>query len=97
VVTQGENGVTLRTREESLAIKACPPDKLVNPVGAGDAFRAGLLTGLAAKWSLTDAGRLGAVLGSLVVAQEGALLESLDIDIVRAKALAAYGAELPKF
>ncbi len=97
VVTQGENGVTLRTREESLAIKACPPDKLVNPVGAGDAFRAGLLTGLAAKWSLTDAGRLGAVLGSLVVAQEGALLESLDIDIVRAKALAAYGEELPKF
>jgi adenosine kinase len=97
VVTQGENGATLQTRKEVVPVKACPPDKLVNPVGAGDAFRAGLLLGLAKKWSLQNAGRLGAVLGSLVVAQEGALLESLDLDVVRSKALAAYGEELPAF
>ncbi|HRH92940.1 MAG TPA: carbohydrate kinase family protein [Candidatus Peribacteria bacterium] len=97
VVTQGENGATLQSAKEIALVKACPPDRLVNPVGAGDAFRAGLLMGLAKKWSLTDSGRLGAVLGSLVVAQEGALLESLDVDDVRNKAQAAYGEELPKF
>lgn len=97
IVTQGENGVTLRSKEETVAISACKPDRMVNPVGAGDAFRAGLLLGLGSKWSLTDSGRLGAVLGSLVVEQEGTLLDTLDLDIVRSKALAAYDEELPEW
>ncbi len=96
VITLAEKGVRLVTAKEDVTVPACPAE-VVNPTGAGDALRAGLLMGMGAKWSLRDSGRLGAIMGALVVAQEGTLLDSLDKDVVQAKALETYGEKLPKW
>lgn len=95
VVTHGEKGLTIHSRGKKHSIPACGIDQLVNPTGAGDALRAGLLTGLVVGWELPEAGMLGASLASFVVEQEGTLLEDVDMDEVRERARQTYGQELP--
>lgn len=95
VVTQGENGLNVQTMEESLVVPAVKAEKLVNPTGAGDALRAGFMTGLAHGWSVRDAARLGAALASFVVEQEGTQLESFRLDRLYERAEKAYGEKLP--
>lgn len=107
IITYGEHGVELYRKEakegkegkEPKEIKevivACRADRVINPTGAGDAFRAGVLFGLEKQWNLTDCCRLGAVMGSKVVEIEGTLLEDLDRNEVWEKAKQTYGEELP--
>jgi len=95
IVTHGEEGLTVYAREEHLVLPACTPEKLVNPTGAGDGLRAGLLTGLAAGWSLVEAARLGASVASFVVEEEGTLIDRLDLNDVLGRAEVTYGAPLP--
>ena len=95
IVTRGDAGVTCFSEDGALNVGPCPPDKVVNPTGAGDAFRAGLLTGLQAKWSLIDSLRLGNAMGSLAVEIEGTLLDSLDKEAVFSRAEQTYGEALP--
>ncbi len=96
IVTHGEEGLTLTTKKKSEVIPACPAERLVNPTGAGDALRAGLLTGLAAKWPLRECARLGASVASFVVEHEGTLLDYLDINDVLTRAELTYGERLPE-
>jgi len=95
IVTLGEKGIRFVTRDGEIVVGACTAAQVVNPTGAGDAARAGLLHGLAAGWSLEHTGRLAAILGSLVVAQAGTLLPSLDMDAVQRLAEETYGERLP--
>jgi 2-dehydro-3-deoxygluconokinase len=47
------------------------PVTTIDPVGAGDAFGAGIVTGVLRGWDLREAARLGSVLGSAVVGSRG--------------------------
>lgn len=49
-----------------------PPGPIIDTTGAGDAFLAGLLTGLLQEMSLEDAGRLGAATASCCITALGA-------------------------
>ncbi len=95
IVTRGEHGVDLFERGGHSRIPACVPEKVVNPTGAGDAFRAGLLLGLSKKMPLIHCCRLGAAMGSFCVEQEGTLLDHLHPEDVFARAEAAYNEKLP--
>lgn len=95
IVTLGDKGVALHTKKGVEEIPVCTPDQVVNPTGAGDAFRAGLLFGLEKAWNLTDCCRLGAAMGSKVVQIEGTLLEDLDREEVWERAKMAYEKSLP--
>ena len=59
VVTRGEHGATIHAGGTLYTIPPVPPDRIVDPTGAGDAFRGGLLRGMAAGWSWDIAGRMG--------------------------------------
>ena len=96
IVTRGDAGVTCFSKDGALNIGPCTPDKVVNPTGAGDAFRAGLLTGLQADWSLLDGLRLGNAMGSLAVELEGTLIDHIDQDAVWQRAEDAYDEALPQ-
>ncbi|MBM3231635.1 carbohydrate kinase family protein, partial [Candidatus Peregrinibacteria bacterium] len=95
IVTQGEGGALVVTRDGRETVPVCTAEKVMNPTGAGDAFRAGLLYGLERGWNVRDGARLGAVMGSLVVGIDGTLLESLDMEEVWARAEETYGEKLP--
>ena len=53
----------------TIAIPAVPPSAVVDPTGCGDAYRAGLLYGIAQGWDWEKTGRLASVLGALKIAR----------------------------
>lgn len=61
IVTKGEKGSTILTQEHRIDVPAVPEDKIVDPTGVGDAFRGGLLKGLAMQADWETCGRLGSV------------------------------------
>jgi adenosine kinase len=61
IVTRGENGSTIRQGDREVSVPAVPPARIVDPTGVGDAFRGGLLKGLAMGSSLDVCCRLGSV------------------------------------
>jgi adenosine kinase len=96
IVTHGEKGVTMFSREGALTLKPCRPDRVVDPTGAGDAFRGGLLFGLSSGWPIVSCCQLGAAMGSKAVEQEGTLMDSLDLDEVWTRVEETYGQALPR-
>jgi len=95
VVTHGGEGCTIYTPESETVLPACKAAHVVNPTGAGDAFRAGFLTGMIGGWPLSDSAKLGAAIASKVVEQQGTLLDTLDLNEVLNRAAITYGKELP--
>ena len=71
VVTLGAKGSLVMANGRSLEIPAVPAAKVVDPTGCGDAYRAGLLYGIAAGFDLPVAARLASVLGSIKIGSRG--------------------------
>jgi adenosine kinase len=71
ITTQGEKGAVIRTAGALEKIPAARARRVLDPTGAGDAYRAGLLKGLARGLSWPEAARLGATLASFAVEQQG--------------------------
>lgn len=97
IITRGENGHIIYTPEDTQEYPRCDCDcnKPLDPTGAGDAFRAGLICGLTNKWTLEQASKLGAALASLVVEEDGTLLPALDHRLLQERVKKAYGESLP--
>jgi len=72
VVTQGAQGSLVIVNGKSETIPAVKPAQVVDPTGCGDAYRAGLLYGIAGDMDWPTTGRLASLLGSLKIAQRGA-------------------------
>ena len=70
-VTRGENGATIYAGGVRYDIPAVPPQRILDPTGAGDAFRGGLLRGMAAGWEWGLAGRMGALAATYCLEQLG--------------------------
>jgi adenosine kinase len=47
VVTRGEHGCSILTREGRVDVPAVKPHRIEDPTGVGDAFRGGFMKGLA--------------------------------------------------
>ena len=71
VQTLGSKGLTLHTKEGSTHINVAKPDKIVDPTGCGDAFRAGFLYGVTNGWSLLKCAQLGSTMGSFAIEESG--------------------------
>ena len=71
VVTRGGEGSSVYTRDGRIDVPAVAPDALVDPTGCGDAYRAGLLYGLARGWGWERCARLASVMGSIKIARRG--------------------------
>ncbi len=61
VVTRGEHGSSILTHAGRVDVPAVPPQRIVDPTGVGDAYRGGLLKGLAAGADLPVCARIGSV------------------------------------
>lgn len=80
VVTQGEKGAVIRANQlgsdgvalvREIHVPAAAPTRIADPTGVGDAFRAGLITGLMRAYPWEVSGRLGALAATYVLEQHG--------------------------
>ena len=71
VVTKGEKGSEIYFKGKKIKIPPAKPKSNLDPTGAGDAYRAGFIKGLAIGWSLEKCGRLAAVTAVYTVEKYG--------------------------
>jgi adenosine kinase len=92
VTTLGAKGAAVdRKGEDTVAVPAVPPRRAADPTGAGDAFRAGFMAGMA--WDLGDerSSQLGCLLATLALESVGPQEYQLDRADWLARFAAAYG------
>ncbi|NWG31940.1 MAG: carbohydrate kinase family protein [Rhodocyclaceae bacterium] len=71
IVTLGGNGSRIYADGRVLDIPAVQAEQLLDPTGCGDAYRAGLLYGVARGWSWEKTGRLASLMGAIKIAHRG--------------------------
>ena len=71
ITTLGEHGSVLTADGNEINIHAARPDRLHEPTGAGDAYRAGLIKGLLMKKNLLEAAQMGSTAASYAVEKHG--------------------------
>lgn len=95
VITQAEHGVVAFDSSGAINVPACTPDRVVNPTGAGDAFRSGLLYGLQSDWPLLHCLRLGCSMGSFAVESEGTQIEHVEAAEIFTRSESTYAEKFP--
>ena len=92
VVTLGAQGSRIFAGDALHEIPVAPAERVVDPTGCGDAYRAGLLYGIGQGWDWPRIGRLGAVLGAIKIASRGAQNHHVERALVEARCRQAFGA-----
>jgi adenosine kinase len=82
IVTLGGEGSRIYADGRIVDIPPVPPSALVDPTGCGDAYRAGLLYGVAQGWEWQRTGRLASLLGSIKIASRGGQNHAINRDLV---------------
>ena len=91
VVTQGAQGSLVVVNGKPETIPAVKPAQVVDPTGCGDAYRAGLLYGIANDFDWPTTGRLASLLGSIKIAQRGAQNHQFTRDEISQRFREAFG------
>lgn len=72
ITTFGDKGSFIKTNQkEEIRVEASKPKNIIDPTGAGDAYRAGLLIGLDKGYNLRMCARLGSVTASFAIEKYG--------------------------
>ena len=71
VVTLGEKGATVFAGGDEHKIGAVQPTKIIDPTGAGDAFRGGFLTGYSRGWDWEVCAQMGALTATYCLESDG--------------------------
>jgi adenosine kinase len=91
IYTLGGSGSLIYADGQRHNIPCVPAQAVVDPTGCGDAYRAGLLYGIAHGWDWASSGRLGSVLGSIKIAQRGAQNHAPTREEIESRFKAAFG------
>ncbi len=91
VTTLGREGSRIFTRDGEFAIPPAPARREVDPVGAGDAYRAGLVHGMLAGMGVERAGRIASLAATYAVEQTGTIEQRYTLDEFAGRYREAYG------
>jgi adenosine kinase len=71
IVTLGADGSDIYSNGQRITVGSVKPDAILDPTGCGDAYRAGLLYGIAQGWDWQKTGQLASLMGSIKIAHRG--------------------------
>jgi adenosine kinase len=91
VATQGAKGSIIYAAGERYEVPCAQAEEVVDPTGCGDAYRAGLLYGIARGWDWPSTGRLGAVMGAIKIACRGGQNHAPSRQDIEARFTRAFG------
>ena len=91
VTTLGEQGTRITTAEGEVIVPCVPTENVVDPTGAGDAFRGGFILGLMRDEGLERAAQIGSGCAHFVIQQRGTQEYRYTMDELEAVLERAYG------
>ena len=91
ITTLGEKGSIIQTKDQNIRIKAAKPKEVIDPTGAGDAYRAGFLAGYLQGLDLKVCGQMGSVTACYSVEKYGTTTHSFTMDEFQQKYKENYG------
>src|SRR5688572_17335203 len=94
VVTLGARGSVIHTNGSAIEVPCVKAAEIVDPTGCGDAFRAGLLYGIATGMDWETTGRLASLIGSIKIARRGGQNHSFTRDEIADQYRRAFGSRL---
>ena len=96
VVTLGAKGSLILADGARHEIPSVAPERVLDPTGCGDAYRAGLLHGIAHGLDWPTTGRLGSLMGAIKIAQRGAQNHRAGHNEIVQRFRSAFGYALPE-
>jgi adenosine kinase len=91
VVTRGSEGSIIYANGQQIEIPCVKPEEMLDPTGCGDAYRAGLLYGIANNMDWQTTGALGSLMGALKIARRGGQNHSFSRDEIGQRYFEAFG------
>jgi adenosine kinase len=95
VVTLGAQGSRILTAGATLEVPPVPPREVVDPTGAGDAYRAGFLAGWRRRLPLAVCGRMASLAATYAVEHHGTQNHGYDPAHFARRYAESFGEELP--
>ncbi|MBI2597443.1 carbohydrate kinase family protein [Candidatus Daviesbacteria bacterium] len=80
ITTLGETGSLIQSGSETIRIQAGKPKKVVDPTGAGDAYRAGFLAGFVKGFDLKTCGQMGSIASCYAIEKYGTTSHTFSLD-----------------
>ncbi|HTV03631.1 MAG TPA: carbohydrate kinase family protein [Luteitalea sp.] len=95
IVTKGEKGSSIHLKGRQIDVPVAPERNVADPTGVGDAYRGGLMKGLAigADWEVC--GRIGSVAATYVLEHVGGQSHAFTLDEFRERYVEAFGGTQP--
>jgi adenosine kinase len=94
VVTKGADGSVVYADGREYVVPSARPDAVKDPTGCGDAYRAGLLYGLANELDWETTGRIASLMGAIKIAHAGTQSHRFDMNEFKTRFRAAFGRDL---
>ena len=91
IITKGEYGSVIQTRDTEVEIPIAPVGTVVDPTGAGDAYCAGVVYGLQHGLPLERVGRIGALAATYAIESYGTQAHQYSRDEFAARYAASFG------
>jgi adenosine kinase len=91
IVTKGAEGSVIYSDGQQIEIPSVRPERLADPTGCGDAYRAGLLYGITHDMDWQTTGQLGSLLGALKIARRGGQNHSFTKDEIGQRYFEIFG------
>jgi adenosine kinase len=91
IVTRGEEGCSIYEGAERIDVPAVPPTRIVDPTGVGDAFRGGVMKGMASGASYKVSGQLGSVAATYALEHLGGSSHAYTFDEFKARYQQHFG------
>ncbi len=93
IITKGEHGSTIMTRDGTVEIPPVKARRVLDPTGAGDAYRAGILRGLVRGEPPEKYGRVASLLAVYAVEEYGTQAHSYTVDEFGQRYREAFGSD----
>jgi adenosine kinase len=94
IVTRGGDGSVIHADGREIQIPPVRPERVVDPTGCGDAYRAGLIYGLQNGLDWETTGRIASLMGSIKIAHAGTQHHRCTQDEFAERFRAAFGRSL---
>ncbi len=94
VTTLGEKGSVVQSNDQKIEISAARPEEVLDPTGAGDAYRAGFLAGYLRDFDLKTCGQLGSLASCYAIEKYGTTNHKFSIEEFKKRYKENFGEEI---